>query len=64
MPAALILAAADIHPDVAVLLTGDADPATVASFDFRVSLLSPPSRAFRTGDLARKAGYPIDESAG
>jgi predicted nucleic acid-binding protein len=39
MPDALILAAADGHPDVDVLLTGDADLEAVGGLSYRVSLL-------------------------
>jgi predicted nucleic acid-binding protein len=39
MPDALILAAADGHPDVDVLLTGDADLEAVGGLSCRVSLL-------------------------
>lgn len=39
MPDALILAAADIHPDVDALLTGDADFAAVGGVSYRVDLL-------------------------
>jgi predicted nucleic acid-binding protein len=41
MPDALILAAADGHPDVEILLTGDADLAAVGGLSCRVSLLAP-----------------------
>jgi predicted nucleic acid-binding protein len=40
MPDALILAAADIHPEVEVLLTGDVDFAAVGGVGCRVDLLS------------------------
>jgi predicted nucleic acid-binding protein len=39
MPDALILAAADAHPDVDVILTGDADFKSVRGLSCRVSLL-------------------------
>jgi predicted nucleic acid-binding protein len=40
MPDALILAAADIHPDVDALLTGDAEFAAVGGISCRIDLLS------------------------
>jgi predicted nucleic acid-binding protein len=43
MPDALILAAADGHPDVEVLLTGDAELAAVAGLSCQVRLLDPPA---------------------
>jgi predicted nucleic acid-binding protein len=39
MPDALILAAADLHPEADVVLTGDADLAAVDGVDCRVDLL-------------------------
>jgi hypothetical protein len=42
-PGALILAAADGHPDVEVVLTGDAAMASVKGLDCRVELLRPPA---------------------
>lgn len=41
-PDALILAAAEGHPDVEILLTGDAAMANVDRLGFRVELLRPP----------------------
>jgi predicted nucleic acid-binding protein len=43
MPDALILAAAETHPEVDLLLTGDAALASVRGLDCRVSLLGPPA---------------------
>lgn len=43
MPDALILAAAASHPEVEVLLTGDAAMANVDGLSFRVELLRPPA---------------------
>ncbi len=43
MPDALILAAAEGHPDVELLLTGDAMLAGVRGLSCRVSLLEPPA---------------------
>jgi predicted nucleic acid-binding protein len=43
MPDALILAAPEAHPDVELLLTGDAAMAAVRGLDCRVSLLEPPA---------------------
>jgi predicted nucleic acid-binding protein len=40
MPDALILAAADLHPEADALLTGDAEFAAVAGISCRVDLLS------------------------
>jgi hypothetical protein len=43
MPDALILAAAAGHPDVDMVLTGDAGMAAVRGLNCRVSLLEPPA---------------------
>ena len=43
MPDALILAAADVHPDVDTVLTGDAAMASIRGLDCRVTLLAPPA---------------------
>lgn len=43
MPDALILAAADGHPEVELLLTGDAAMASVRGLGCKVSLLEPPA---------------------
>lgn len=42
-PDALILAAADVQPDVEIVLTGDAGMAAVDGLDCRVELLRPPA---------------------
>ncbi len=41
LPEAIVLAAADVHPDIEVLLTGDAAMASVEGLDCRVDLLRP-----------------------
>jgi predicted nucleic acid-binding protein len=43
MPDALILAAAECHPDVDSVLTGDAAMAGVRGLDCQVTLLAPPA---------------------
>jgi predicted nucleic acid-binding protein len=43
LPDAVVLAAADGHPDVEILLTGDAAMASVKGLDCRVELLRPPA---------------------
>jgi hypothetical protein len=43
MPDALILAAAEVHPDVDMVLTGDTAMSIVRGLDCRVTLLEPPA---------------------
>jgi hypothetical protein len=43
MPDALILAAADVHPDADMVLTGDAAMAGIRGLDCRVTLLESPA---------------------
>ena len=43
MPDALILAAAEVHPDVDMVLTGDAAMAGIRGLGCRVTLLEPPA---------------------